>query len=94
MNKILLTGFSGFTGAYILKEAARSSTEIICLSEDGSPNSLPIDLLDYQAVQERIKELNPSSVIHLAAISHVRFLFNKCWGNEKHLASFEQTSRR
>lgn len=72
MNKILLTGFSGFTGGYILKEAARSSIEIICLSEDGSPNSLPIDLLDYQAVQERIKELNPSSVIHLAAVSHVQ----------------------
>lgn len=72
MNKILLTGFSGFTGGYILKEAARSSTEIMCLSEDGSPNSLPIDLMDYQTVQERIKELNPSSVIHLAAVSHVQ----------------------
>lgn len=72
MNKILLTGFSGFTGRYILQEATFSSLDVICLSENGSSNSPAIDLLDYQAIQERITEINPSSVIHLAAISHVQ----------------------
>ena len=72
MNKILLTGFSGFTGKYIIREAGKFGFDIVCLSEDGNSTSKPIDLLDYKVVQERIKEIKPNSVIHLAAISHVQ----------------------
>lgn len=72
MNKILLTGFSGFTGNYIIQEADKFGVDIVCLSEDGKTSSKPINLLDYQAVRERIAEIKPNSVIHLAAISHVQ----------------------
>lgn len=72
MNKILLTGFSGFTGRYILQEAAKLGMDVVCLSEDGKPTSTPINLLDYKAVAEKVKELSPNSLIHLAALSHVQ----------------------
>jgi nucleoside-diphosphate-sugar epimerase len=72
MNKILLTGFSGFTGKYIIQEAEKFGLDIVCLSEDGSASSKPVNLLDYKAVREKIVESKPNSVIHLAAISHVQ----------------------
>lgn len=72
MNKILLTGFSGFTGKYIIQEANKLDLDLVCLSEDGSASSKPINLLDYKAVREKIEETKPNSVIHLAAISHVQ----------------------
>lgn len=72
MNKIVLTGYTGFTGKYILNLAANLELEVACLSEDGSPNSPPINLLDYKAVHEKIREINPDSLIHLAAISYVQ----------------------
>ena len=72
MNKILLTGFSGFTGKYILQEAEKLGMDVVCLSEDGKPSSAPIDLLDYKAVSEKVKELSPNSLIHLAALSYVQ----------------------
>lgn len=72
MNKILLTGFNGFTGKYILQEAAKLGMDVVCLSEDGKPTSTPIDLLDYKAVSEKVKELSPNSLIHLAALSYVQ----------------------
>lgn len=72
MNKIVLTGYSGFTGKYILNVASYLGLEVSCLSEDGSSNSPPIDLLDYKSVHEKMQEINPNSLIHLAAISHVQ----------------------
>ena len=72
MNKILLTGFSGFTGRYILQFAVQMGLDIDCLSEDGTPKSKPINLLDYYSVRERVRETRPTSIIHLAAISHVQ----------------------
>lgn len=72
MNRILLTGFSGFTGKYILQSATNFGVDIFCFSEDGTPNSKSINLLDYRSVLEKIKEIKPTSVIHLAAISHVQ----------------------
>lgn len=71
MHKILITGFTGFTGRYVLQEARKRGLNAICFSEDGSSSSLPINLLDYTAVREKIEEIRPSSVVHLAAISHV-----------------------
>ena len=72
MNRILLTGFSGFTGKYILQSATNFGVDIFCFSEDGTPNAKSINLLDYRAVLEKVKETKPTSVIHLAAISHVQ----------------------
>lgn len=72
MNRILLTGFSGFTGKYILQSATNFGVDIFCFSEDGTPNSKSINLLDYRAVLEKVKETKPTSVINLAAISHVQ----------------------
>ena len=72
MDRILLTGYSGFTGSFILELAARKKIRIFCLSEDGKASSAPIDLLDYRAVNEKIREINPTSLIHLAALSHVQ----------------------
>lgn len=72
MNKILLTGFTGFTGKYILQEAANLCFDIACLSEDGTPQSNSVNLMDYASVKEKVREIRPSSLIHLAAVSHVQ----------------------
>ena len=69
---ILITGYSGFTGRYIIQTAHKIGVKIQCLSADGTEHSDSIDLLDYCSVKEKIRELNPSSVIHLAAVSHVQ----------------------
>lgn len=72
MTKILLTGYSGFTGKYVQAEAKRQGVELFCLSEDGSPSSKAIDLLNYPMLLEKVKEINPDAVVHLAALSHVQ----------------------
>lgn len=71
-NRFLLTGHSGFTGRYILEAANRLGIEVFCLTSDGTPDGKSIDLLDYMEVNTAVKEIAPSSIIHLAAISHVQ----------------------
>jgi nucleoside-diphosphate-sugar epimerase len=65
MQKILITGLSGFIGGYLKNR----------LSSRYSLFDLGVDLLDYQKVGERLKEVNPDFIIHLAARTEVEKSF-------------------
>jgi len=60
--RILVTGLNGFTGHYVKTALQNSGHEVA---------GLVSDLRDYDALALEVKELNPSAVIHLAAIAFV-----------------------
>lgn len=65
MNKVLITGLSGFIGGY-LKERLQTKYEIYDLAND---------LLDYEGVKNRLAEVKPNFIIHLAARTEVEKSF-------------------
>lgn len=60
--RILLTGADGFTGRHLLPAAQKQGFELAGLESD---------LTNPQAVSEEVAKINPTYVIHLAAISAV-----------------------
>ena len=60
--KILLTGGEGFTGKAFLGRAASVGHKVIALQAD---------LTDKQSLAQEVLEIQPDSVLHLAAISYV-----------------------
>lgn len=63
----LLTGASGFTGAYVARELLRCGYEVAGLATASGD----VDLLDAAAVCAAIDSIQPDVVIHLAAVSFV-----------------------
>jgi len=63
--KILITGLSGFIGGY-LSQRLKSKYEIFDLEKD---------LLDFDGVKQRLQEVNPDFIIHLAARTEVEKSF-------------------
>lgn len=61
--KILLTGYSGFTGQHFLRLAPCAPLA----TSEGEP----IDLLDRAQLAKRVEELQPEAVVHLAAQTFV-----------------------
>jgi len=72
---VLLTGSSGFTGAYVRTELESAGWRVTGLAHAPSPRpggaELVIDLLDRAAVFAAVAAVQPTAVIHLAAIAHV-----------------------
>jgi nucleoside-diphosphate-sugar epimerase len=60
--RLLLTGADGFTGIYLTQAARQAGFAVF---------SLQAKLEDRKALQACINEVQPTHVIHLAAISHV-----------------------
>jgi nucleoside-diphosphate-sugar epimerase len=60
--RLLLTGADGFTGVHLTQLASRAGFEVVPLK--GS-------LEDASMLHAQVKEVQPTHVIHLAAISHV-----------------------
>ena len=85
IEKILLTGSSGFIGQELAKKLVEKGYELHTLDRyvtgrytlDGSPKVIThyANLTDYPAVRSIIKEVKPDAVIHLAAISAVSFSY-------------------
>ena len=63
MKKVLITGLSGFIGGYLQNR----------LANEYQIFDLACDLLDKEAIDKRLAEVNPEFIIHLAANADVRF---------------------
>ena len=65
MNKVLLTGSTGFLGTHIGREFSKKYPNSILVA----PSRDEYDLMDRNAVSRMFKDINPDVVIHLAAYS-------------------------
>jgi GDP-4-dehydro-6-deoxy-D-mannose reductase len=70
--KALITGASGFVGAYLLAHLEKEGDDVVGLDRgDG------LDVTDRAGVLEQFTEHRPEAVYHLAALSHV----GESWGS-------------
>lgn len=74
MNKILITGGTGFIGKYVCKECQENQIDYLALGADDcnmkSGNRIKmVDLLNYNELSETIRNFLPDAIIHLAAIA-------------------------
>lgn len=72
--RALLTGRNGFTGSYVAAELDAAGYEVVGLSDQQVANdagSITANLLDREAVRAAVTAIQPSVVVHLAAISFV-----------------------
>ena len=73
-KKVFITGISGFTGKYLSNYFLKNDFEVygICnVIEEEKTNVFVCNLLDKEKLAKIIKKIQPSIVIHLAAISFV-----------------------
>lgn len=74
---VLVTGASGFVGSYLLREMVQQGVEIDAMVAlamqpaivSGFGSTEVVDITDREAVFRMIRAVNPSVVIHLAAIA-------------------------
>jgi GDP-4-dehydro-6-deoxy-D-mannose reductase len=67
---VLVTGASGFAGSHLLTRLRETQAEVVGWSR------ADVDLLDRDAVRERIRELRPSAIYHCAGAPHVAQSWN------------------
>lgn len=72
-KRALITGLNGFTGSYVAEELRREGFRVFGADvlPDDCPDSYRVDLLDKAELGRVVREIRPSVVIHLAAISFV-----------------------
>lgn len=70
-RRVLVTGSSGFTGHYVCSELESRGFKVFGASEDLSIKGSSINLEDSAGLSKLIKEVQPTHVIHLAAIAFV-----------------------
>lgn len=84
MKKIFLTGVTGFIGSHIIKKL--EDYDVACLvpsSELGVqdiPKNVEIkfgDLTNFAQIQNIVKEYSPNIIVHLAAVTPVRYSFEQ-----------------
>lgn len=83
-HRIFLTGSTGFVGAALVQllKASYSNCEIVSLGEIAG-HARPLDIRDADAVEESIREVKPTAIVHLAAIaspSEARASPREAWG--------------
>jgi GDP-6-deoxy-D-talose 4-dehydrogenase len=72
IHRVLVTGASGFTGAYVRQELADAGYEVIGTTA-GEPQAgeRALDITSLSDCRRLIGELKPAFIVHLAAISFV-----------------------
>jgi len=77
LNKILITGASGFVGGLLARAEIERGSQVIGIHDPQESPDLPfeskgVDIRDEKTLQDFITPLKPQRVYHLAAISSVR----------------------
>ena len=72
-KRVLITGLNGFTGSYLADELRREGYRVYGADvlPDDSQDSYRVDLLDKAELSRVVREVQPTVVVHLAAISFV-----------------------
>ena len=73
LKRALITGVRGFTGAYVKDELQRLGFDVwgTVLEQAKGENEIVASLLYQDELTRAVKKINPSVVIHLAAVSSV-----------------------
>jgi GDP-4-dehydro-6-deoxy-D-mannose reductase len=74
--RVLITGASGFAGAYLARACHEAGEEVLGISRTGAPVpgcavARALDLVDADAVRATVADWGPDVVYHLAALSSV-----------------------
>ncbi len=74
--RVLITGASGFAGAWLVRACADAGDDVLGLSRSGRASvsgtkAIQLDLQDGDALLRLLAEFAPDVVYHLAALSHV-----------------------
>jgi nucleoside-diphosphate-sugar epimerase len=72
-KRLLITGIAGFTGKYISEYFSAHGYEVFgtVIGKSEAKNHFTCDLRDFESVKSLILEMEPTHVLHLAAISFV-----------------------
>ncbi len=81
MKKLLLTGANGFVGSALIEHLLIAGYQVTCTTTS-PPRSQPseyecinLDIRDKNAVEDTVRKVKPTHLIHLAAISNVATSF-------------------
>ncbi|MTH52044.1 NAD-dependent epimerase/dehydratase family protein [Bacillus mangrovi] len=81
MNRILITGASGFTGIHACRYFSQKGYDVTGTSrsipDKPAVRWIPSDLRDKEAVFQMISDTKPDRILHLAGMSHA----GKSWGD-------------
>jgi nucleoside-diphosphate-sugar epimerase len=72
-KRVLITGVNGFTGQYVADELQRVGYDVYGIGtvESDLPRYFQVDLLDKIGLASVVREVQPTVVVHLAAITFV-----------------------
>jgi nucleoside-diphosphate-sugar epimerase len=72
-SRLLITGIAGFTGNHLARYFTALGYEVFgtTIDEPRMPNHFRCDLRDRDAIRSAVDQIQPTHVIHLAAISFV-----------------------
>ena len=73
-SRVLITGISGFTGVHLANRLLAAGWEVFGLTNSGDGGNIPslcADLGETAKVADWIRSIQPTYVVHLAALSHV-----------------------
>ena len=76
-SKILITGSSGFIGDYLFNYLNKLGYDVFGIDKvnksRSTNNFFKVNILDYQKLNNKILEINPEIIIHLAARTDLGF---------------------
>jgi dTDP-glucose 4,6-dehydratase len=84
-SKIFLTGVTGFIGSHLVEKLV-DDYEVVCLVPSSDLGSKKIhkdveikfgDLTNYSEIQKIVREISPNMIVHLAAVTPVRYSFEQ-----------------
>ena len=73
-SRVLVTGISGFTGVHLADRLIAAGWEVFGLTNSGDGGHVPslcADLGEIVRVADWIRSIQPTHIVHLAALSHV-----------------------